>query len=165
MGSLGFVIEYILHWVFHTRIVKRFMASHTHHHSSRPVSDMYYPWAITSRKQHLEYEIGSAIAAILFFYYGCWELFLISLYTCHYNIMHQWQHRHTGTIVYKYHVQHHRNANTHIGVCSPLVDIIRGTMSKRFKLRSPAHVLLLPFPVVTFWAVEEIELKCHEKFV
>merc|ERR1711964_220958 len=105
--------------------------------------------------------MGSGIASMLFLYYGCWVLFLVSLYICHYNIIHQWQHRHKSTIVYRYHVQHHRNAKTHIGVCSPLFDLILGTISKGFKLRSPAHALLLPFPVVTFWAVGEVS--CPEK--
>ena len=130
--------------------------NHIKHHSLRFKKTKYIYKSHYNALKHYFYLIAfgyllynlniSNLFKIYFFYSG----FL-------YNLCHHMQHTNLfiNTNMSKYHRLHHINSLSNLGVSSPIVDILLGTMNKKCRIKKKlSDKLLLLFPILSFKSIE-----------
>jgi hypothetical protein len=143
-------IEYAAHRGLHTRTVSRYTTSHTSHHHHQVDRSHNYASAAFALAVMQQVTSVAACGASLWFEYSMWCTYA-TWSVLVYNTAHFASHTNWVPLMRDYHRAHHRNSSTNVGVSSPLVDWVCGTMNSKFIVRAPI-MLLLPSPL-SFFAV------------
>jgi len=153
-------IEYAVHQAAHTRPLVWPLAwcttSHADHHDLHRIerghnyTSTAFALAVLQQAGALAL-FGAAVCASLRWGYSEWCTYA-AWSVLVYNSAHFVSHTDWAPTMRAYHRAHHRNRRTNIGISSPLVDWVCGTMHASFVVSQPL-LLLLPAPL-SFWAVE-----------
>jgi len=139
-------VEWSLHRLLHVPAASRVSAAHSRHHR------LYHTTHHYASRTHIESAAQLGLACLLaawvrgpFAAYVAWAVIV-------YNTMHWISHTSVWPTVTEYHRAHHRNVRRNVGVSSPVMDVLCGTMAPSFVVSRPL-LLLLPAPL-SFLAIQ-----------
>jgi len=148
------------HWLARWRIGRRVAVKHLSHHANH-FEKHPYDCAETSRKA-LEF----LVLGFLRFLVSCRDegvlTALAMLDTAMlYKLAHTLQHiSPPGTPIRDHHRLHHRRPKYNLGILTPCMDVLLGNLHPSQSLRTGWRVLLLPIPILGFWALETTTTTC-----
>jgi hypothetical protein len=139
------LVEYVAHRGLHHPFVARHFPFHKRHHRTYHERHDYKgtSWIKSLLQLALSF-CGMLCVSGLGTLYVAWAVLV-------YNAMHCVSHTNIWPTVRAYHRAHHRTPFQNVGVSSPLMDWLCGTMHQDFVVRTPV-LLLLP-PPLSFAAV------------
>lgn len=137
------------HWLARWRLGRRVCLNHLRHHSQHYA---HYPY---TRSQILR---QASELMFLIMVRNCVEsttaCTAVVDTTIWYKLAHSLQHvLPPGTPIHDHHRLHHRYPNTNLGILSPLLDVLTGNLHPSHRLLIGWRLLLLPFPILGFWAL------------
>ena len=150
--SLFYTIHLAAHYVSRWKVGRRMANHHLSHHAFRTGEYEYTHGKIY--RQIME------IAGLI-----CTGWFLRDDKNCvnicqsliAYKISHTLQHTlPPGVCIRDHHKYHHQSPKHNLGVTSPLHDVVLGRLHPKQRVRKGWRALLLPFPILGFWALENV---------
>lgn len=150
---LIYTIHHMAHWISKWRCGRRIAGHHLRHHAQHTERHAYTDTKVY--RQAAEIAGLGVLSWVLDNQDTCLELIRTALV---YKIAHTLQHvLPPEAPIRQHHEQHHKSPQKNLGISSPLLDVLLGRLHPGQRVARDWRALLLPLPVLGFWALERTD--------